>query len=343
MPRKHLNILVAGGYDLQNPKALDRPAEQLIEFSRFLAEEIIRQGHNLLTRCHNALDRTIAEAADGFLSTNKEATSERRPRIISYVLRGQEPIHNHGVVIQSDLADWDIGGLEPRPPEVIRDADVVVLLGGFFGTFNAANWARLERKPLLPFVSFGAAAKDVYGVESNRFEKVYSANVERLEYDQVLKSLSTDWKKLATQTVTLAEKMVTTPCVFVAMSFKESGQFKDLYASIQRVCKQYEYEAKRVDESNLFKRIIPEITKQIRQSAFVIADVTEHKANVFYELGFADGVGKEVILVAKAGAELPFDIKDVPVLFWDSFTEFEEELTKRVQQIAAWQGRIENS
>ena len=60
---------------------------------------------------------------------------------------------------------------------------------------------------------------------------------------------------------------------------------------------------------------------------------TQQKANVFYELGFADGVSKEVILVAKTGPELPFDVSDVPVLFWDSFTEFEDELRKRVERI----------
>ncbi len=120
------------------------------------------------------------------------------------------------------------------------------------------------------------------------------------------------------------------------MSFAESPQFKDLYTSIQRVCLKFDYDAKRVDESNLLKRIIPEITRQVRQSAFVIADVTEYKPNVFYELGFADGVGKEVILVAKKSTELPFDITDVPVLFWDSFADFEEELEKKVKQIGQW-------
>jgi predicted Rossmann-fold nucleotide-binding protein len=339
MPRKHLNILVAGGYDTQDAHALDRPAEEVIAFSKCLGAEIMKQGHNLLTGCQTDLDRIVAEAAQSSLPPIEPRSKGSRPRIVSYVLQGQKPVHDIGVIVQSDLPDWDIGGLEPRPPEVIRSADAVILLGGFFGTFKAANWARLSRKPLLPFVSFGGAAKEVYAVEATRFEKIYAANVDLLEYDQVLKSLSSNWPVLASQTVALAEKLVTTPSVFVIMSFKVSGQYKDLYASIQRVCKEYEYEAKRVDESNLFKRIIPEIMKQLRQSAFVIADVTEQKANVFYELGFADGVGKEVILVAKAGTELPFDVGDVPVLFWDSFTEFEEGLRKRVGQIGAWQGR----
>ena len=337
MVKRNISILVAGGFDLSDPDALDKPADQIEEFASCLGEEIVAQGHNLLGGCQTVLDKTIAEAADNFLSTNEGEHSQSR--IISYVLQGQEPVHDYGTIIQSDLPDWDIGGLEPTPPEVIRYADVVILIGGFIGTFKAANWARIDRKPILPFASFGGTSKEVFSIEATRFDKVYGANIDRLEYDQVLKSLTNDWRKLARQTVNLAEKIVTTPSVFVVMSFTESGQYKDLYASIQRVCSEFDYEAKRVDESNLTKRILPEIMKQVRQSAFVIADVTEHKPNVFYELGFADGVGKEVILVAKKGTVLPFDIQDVPVLFWESFTEFEEELKKLVEKIGTWQGR----
>ncbi len=39
------------------------------------------------------------------------------------------------------------------------------------------------------------------------------------------------------------------------------------------------------------------------------------------------------------GTDLPFDINDVPVLFWESFADFETELKKRVEQIGKWQGR----
>ena len=300
----------------------------------------MQQGHNLLTGCQTELDRIAAEAADKFLLSQGCSDSDRRQRVISYVLQGQQPVHNFGNVIQSDLPDWDIGGLQPTPPEVIRNADAVILLGGFYGTFKAANWARIDRKPILPVAIFGGAAQQVYKEESKRFDQVYAEHITRLEYEQVLKSLSTDWNDFANKTVSLVEKIVTSPSVFVIMSFKPASSYVDLYASIKRVCDKYEYIARRVDESNVLKRIVPEITKQVRQCAFVIADVTEERPNVFYELGFADGIGKEVILVAKEGTKLPFDINDVPVLFWDSFAEFEEELTKRVEKIGSWQGHV---
>jgi len=338
MPRKRLNILVAGGFDRNAPAVLDRSPDQIIEYSRWLGEQIIKKGHNLLTGCQTELDKLVAQAADQYLISQGCSDSERRQRVISYVAHGHPPAHNFGTVIQSDLPDWDIGGLQPTPPEVIRNADAVVLLGGFYGTFKAANWARLDRKPLLPVAIFGGAAKEVYAEEAKRFDQVYASNITRLDYDKVLKSLSTDWNDFASQTVELAERIVTSPSVFVIMSYKEIGYYKDLYTSIKRVCEKYDYIARRVDESNVLKRIIPEITRQVRQCAFVIADITEERPNVYYELGFADGVGKEVIIVAKKGTTLPFDINDVPVLFWDSFTEFEEELTKRVEKIGTWQG-----
>lgn len=344
MARKDLNILVAGGFP---PKEdLGVPEKQIIQFGQCLGVEIMKQGHNLWTGCQTEFDKTVGEAAHSCAPKNKKAGADPQSRIISYLFKNQDPIHNYGVILQSNLSNWDIGGLEPNPPELIQYADVVILVGGFYGTFQAANWARLNRKALLPFASFGGSAREVHKVESARFDEAYAANIRRLEYEKVLKAIApTDMdgcETLARQTINLAEKMVTTSSVFVIMSFAEKGKYKDLYAAIQRVCTKFDYEAQRVDESNLLKRIIPEILRQVRQSAFVIADVTEQKPNVLYELGFADGVGKKVILLAKKGTKLSFDIHDVPVLFWgDSLVDLEKELVEKVKEIGSWQGRTQ--
>ncbi len=148
-----------------------------------------------------------------------------------------------------------------------------------------------------------------------------------------------DYAGLAQSTISLAERIVTTPLVFVVMPFSGEPEFRDLRRSIERVCKKYDFDARAVDGTNQFKRIIPEIMRQLRQSAFVIVDVTELKPNVFYEPGLADGLGKEMIVTAKEGTELPFDINDIPVLFWEGFTDFEDALEKRVQSIGKSQGR----
>jgi hypothetical protein len=337
---KALDIFVAGGFDETDPNSLGVEREKIVAFAPMLGAEIARQGHNLITGCQTEVDKLVAEAAAAELARQAGgAKPSLAQRIINYVRRGVTPVTNVGVCIESDVPDWNFGGREPTPPEVVANADVVILLGGFFGTFQAANWARFAGKPILPFAIFGGASREVYGVESRRFDDVYAAFIERIAYDQVLKSMSTEWEQVARSAVSLAEKIVTTPSVFVVMSYAERGQYRDLYTSIKRVCDKYEYVARRVDEANLFKRIVPEIMRQLRQCAFVIADVTEPKPNVFYELGIAEGLRKDIILIAKKDTKMPFDINDFPVIFWDSFTDFEDDLDARVKHIGKWQGR----
>ena len=44
----------------------------------------------------------------------------------------------------------------------------------------------------------------------------------------------------------------------------------------------------------------------IRNSAFIIADISEGGANVLYEVGFARALGKDVIFTAREGTKLHF-------------------------------------
>lgn len=334
--RRRLNILVVGSS--RAPDRRLKAESQIHEFAHILGEEIMRQGHNLVSGCSNEFDRILAEAAYSYLLDNRKDISSR---ITCFVIRDDTPVHNYGNIIQSNRAGWNIGSMQLDPPELIRYAQVVILIGGYVGTYEAANWARFTNKPLLPLAVFKGTAEDVYRVElERRFQEFYGDKVSRMEYQRVLSSINTEPHDRARLTINLAERLVTPSSVFIIMSFTRRDEYRDLCASIQRVCRSYGYEAQRVDESNLTRRIIPEIIKQIRQSAFVVADITENKPNVYYELGFAQGSGKELILTAEQGTELPFDINDIPVLYWGrSFVDFENSFDMRVQEIATWHGR----
>ena len=41
-------------------------------------------------------------------------------------------------------------------------------------------------------------------------------------------------------------------------------------------------------------------------------------ANVFYELGYAHALGKQTILLAERGRELPFDVSGYRCIFYDN-------------------------
>jgi hypothetical protein len=90
----------------------------------------------------------------------------------------------------------------------------VILVGGFEGTFRAANWARIANKPLLPFTYFGGAAQKVYDQELNDFDEKYAGLVTRLEYEE-LNSVKNDWSEHAANLVALAEKIAESRRVLV--------------------------------------------------------------------------------------------------------------------------------
>ena len=328
-----LKILVAGGFDAKDPRLAD-----IEKFCAAMGAAIVGQGHLFLNGCRTELDRLIAEAAYAKLKQLDEKDPDRR--IVSYINANQKPAHELGTIIRSRLVDWEINKAQLYVPEHIAMADVVIVVGGFNGTFRAANWARIARKPLLPVTAFGGAAAEIFQQEMNEFERLYGGRLEAIEY-QELNSIKTNWVERAARIVSLAEKVSASTLVTVIMSYSEDEALQDAYESFKEVCAAapFRYRCSRVEDKNTGGRIVPAIMKQIEQSAFVIADLSELKQNVFYELGYAEGLKKPVIVTAKVGTELPFDVKDVPTIFWGSQTKLKEALREKISMIASTQGR----
>jgi hypothetical protein len=61
--------------------------------------------------------------------------------------------------------------------------------------------------------------------------------------------------------------------------------------------------------------LLDKIHTAIERAALVIADISEHNANVFYELGYAAGIGKPILLIAQRGSDIPADLRGREVIF----------------------------
>lgn len=57
-----------------------------------------------------------------------------------------------------------------------------------------------------------------------------------------------------------------------------------------------------------------DIIKRINSADLIVADLTDHNANVFYELAIAHGWNKPVIHMIERGQSIPFDIADLRVI-----------------------------
>ncbi|MGI9099318.1 MAG: hypothetical protein ACR2H2_12675 [Solirubrobacteraceae bacterium] len=296
-------------------------------FCEALGRAVSRHGHVLLNGCRTELDRMIAEAAYQDMQERGDPDPDRR--VISYLLSGLQPLHDYGTIIRSRLTDWDIKGESFYVPEQVQQADAVILVGGFEGTFRAANWARIAKKPLLPFTAFGGAAEKIYAQELNDFGQKYAGLVEQLEYER-LNSVKSDWDERAADIVTLAEKVAQSRSVLVIMSYAGLPDVEDAFDTFVQVCEELGYRCERVNEENAGDRILPDILERIKRAAFAIVDLTDLRPNVFYELGYADGLGTKVIITAKEGTELPFDVKDMPTICWSGQRQLRENLRKRI-------------
>jgi len=105
---------------------------------------------------------------------------------------------------------------------------------------------------------------------------------------------------------------------FVAMSF--DSELDEFYAQvIAPAIEANGFLPKRVDRTEHVNRIDDEIVAGIRRSRFIVADFTHHKNGVYFEAGFAMGIGIPVIWVCRE-SDLPsshFDTRQYNAVKWN--------------------------
>lgn len=115
--------------------------------------------------------------------------------------------------------------------------------------------------------------------------------------------------------------------VFVLMSFNPDllGTYKAMCAAGLLV-RGRTLRVERIDAKLGDYKITHEVLHGIRRAALIICDVSEERPNVYYELGYARGLGKTVITCAKHGTPLPFDVKDFRTIFYADPIDLQEKL-----------------
>lgn len=119
-------------------------------------------------------------------------------------------------------------------------------------------------------------------------------------------------------TVTISNFSVTAerPSAFVVMRFEKP--FDDVYANvIKETCSDFGLDTVRADEIYGPGLIIQDIVQQILRSQVVIAEITPENANVYFEVGYALALNKPIVLLARHGTKLPFDVSGSRVLFYE--------------------------
>ena len=123
---------------------------------------------------------------------------------------------------------------------------------------------------------------------------------------------------------------------FVAMWFAKemnTAYIEAIYPAIEAAG----YDPVRIDYHEHNNDITDEIIAQIRRSKFLIADYTGHRGGVYYEAGFARGLGIEVFMTCRKDhmKDLHFDVNHQVCIEWteDSLDDFKKKLTNKIEAI----------
>lgn len=113
------------------------------------------------------------------------------------------------------------------------------------------------------------------------------------------------------------------------------------------------YKIMKINDKHHNKYIPSEIISEIKRSKFMIADLTGYRGGVYYEAGYADGLGIPVILTCKEDwfddlknennitvrNGVHFDLRQKNILFWndDNLDEFQRNLTARIGEVVGFE------
>lgn len=85
--------------------------------------------------------------------------------------------------------------------------------------------------------------------------------------------------------------------------------FNNVYATLQEAAASSGYRCNRADDIWNNPAVIQDVVSLIDRARIVICDCTDRNPNVFYEIGIAHTLGREVILITQNADDIPFDLR----------------------------------
>jgi hypothetical protein len=120
--------------------------------------------------------------------------------------------------------------------------------------------------------------------------------------------------------------------VFVAMAFDQGMilVYDDAIGPAIRACG---YNPIRIDREQFLGDVVDEIIAHIRESRFLVADMTRQKGGMYFEGGFAMGLGTPVIWSCHKDEvqKLHFDTRNYNHLIWETKEELRKTLEMRIR------------
>lgn len=117
--------------------------------------------------------------------------------------------------------------------------------------------------------------------------------------------------------------------VFVIIAFRDD--MEPVFEGIKTAGEAVGLNVKRVLDVIGDYRITDQIIQMINSARFIVADLTHERPNVYFELGYARGLGKHVITIARDNTNIHFDVKDWTYIPYNDSRVLEQKIKKRFE------------
>ena len=134
----------------------------------------------------------------------------------------------------------------------------------------------------------------------------------------------------------IAPAPVQSNSIFVVMSFDE--QMEPTFAAIRSAARRVGLEAERIKDVQGDFLITETILEKINGARLVVVDLTLERPNVYFELGYARGLGKTVVTLLRAGSKAHVDVRGWNYIEYIDSRPLEEDLVVRLSAEVSEQG-----
>lgn len=210
--------------------------------------------------------------------------------------------------------------------------------------FDTSGYIRMTSIYFIAENDEKSAYQEMFACQDKLIEKEYISKVEGDKYTISSKG----WERIQGS----KDKKGLKDQAFVAMWF--SDETNNVRKTLINAIKECNYEPILIDEMQHNKQIVPTLLDEIKKSKFVVAELSGHRGGVYYEAGYAEALGKEVIIccseywfneqrdkngnIIHDGAH--FDIKQKSSVIWDEnkinqdelYIDLKEKLILRIKE-----------
>lgn len=210
-------------------------------------------------------------------------------------------------------------------------ADQVVRIGSVFRATPAGQEVTLEyiADPSIPSFTnedIEALATDL-GIDSWEFSRTHWAVKDADLFRALIRQMAP--RRVQPRVFTISDPERIEP-LLVSVMMPFNSRFDEVYRALRETVESAGLKCRRADDIWENPAVMQDVVSLIDRSRVVICDCSTRNANVFYEIGIAHTLGREVILITQAETDIPFDLRHLRYVSYLNNGEGREELKRRV-------------